>query len=111
VKKGAPDDTRVRQQAERCLVAACAHISLPIVRASDQETSLRVLRDVLPDCAMSGGDIIALREAARQLINAQPGAPRRQAMDQLRHACERHLALVVAERFDAWRAAHRGEVT
>jgi hypothetical protein len=109
--KGPPDDIQLRQQAERCLVAACTHIALPIVRASDQETSLRVLREVLPDCAMSGGEIIALREAALRLVNAQPGAARRQAMDWLRQACERHLAMVVAKRFAAWRAAHRGEVT
>ncbi|WP_420567860.1 hypothetical protein [Thalassovita sp.] len=91
--------------AERCLVAACAHLSMMTVRNENFPMWVSIIRDVLPDCEGCASAMAQLKAAADVLASAERGRPQDNAMTRLRWETERYFALAAAHRFEAWKQA------
>lgn len=89
--------------AERCLVAACAHLSMMTVRNENFEMWVSVIGDVMPDCEGGAPALGPLRGAAGALAFAERGRTQDNALSHLRRETERYFALAAAHRFEAWK--------
>ena len=91
--------------AERCLVAACAHLSMMTVRNENFPMWVSIIRDVLPDCERCASAMAQLKAVADVLVSAECGRPQDIAMTRLRWETERYFAVAAANRYEAWKQA------
>lgn len=94
--------SEVSARAERCLVAACAYLSMSGRCDVNQPLWVGVIRDVLPDCEGCGPAMIAMRVLANEMVRASPGRPRQAALIRLRHETAKYYSLAAAQRYEAW---------
>ncbi len=98
-----PAERRRTASAERCLVAACAHLSMMTVRNENFPMWVSTIRDVLPDCEGCASAMAQMKVAADQLVDAPRGRPQDNAMTRLRWEMERYFTLAAAHRFEEWK--------
>ena len=100
--------SNLNASAERCLVAACAHLSMMTVRDDNFPMWVSVIRDVLPDCEGCASAMAQLKAAAELLADATGGRPQDNSMTRLRWETERYFSMAAAHRFEAWKQAKSG---
>ena len=91
--------------ARRCLVAACTSLALDVFEGPNERMWLEVIGAVLPDCGQVPDELLALRNAARRLVDAAPGRPRQGAHVRLRTELRLYFGSLAGRSYDGWRGA------
>lgn len=94
--------SEISARAERCLVAACAYLSMSGQCDANHPLWFGVIRDVLPDCEGCGPAMIAMRVSADQMVRARSGRPRKDALIRLRYETAKYYSLAAAQRYEVW---------
>ncbi|MEP4195966.1 MAG: hypothetical protein ABJL99_10065 [Aliishimia sp.] len=93
----------VQKEAERTLVAVCAHVSLSTTRHENFAVWLDVLRDILVDCGQCSLILVPIRTSASVLMNAQSREDQDAALYRLMLDIRTYYTVVAASRVEHWR--------
>ena len=95
----------LKDPAERCLVAVCAHLAMTTVRDENFDLWQGVLRDVVANCKDCAPILTPLVIEAEALGYAEGYRAQRDAMARVRTEVAAYYRTAAAQSFDRWRMA------
>ena len=95
----------LRDPAQRCLVAVCAHLAMTTVRDENFRMWLEVLRDVVADCADGPAVLTPLLIEAEALAFAEGYSAHCHAMARVRREVAAYYRIAAADAHERWRQA------
>lgn len=98
--------TNIKREAESCLVAICAHLSMTVVQDENFPMWVECLRAVLPDCDECSLALADVRVSANLLVEQKSA----HSLTWLRRDVFEYYRLTAAKRFEALQEKHAESV-
>lgn len=95
--------SRIKQNAEGCLVAVSAQLAMTTVQNENYSMWLNIIRMVLRDCDDCPEAMVPLRVAAEDLVAARNGLAKRNAVSRLGYEIQTYFTKAGGSRFEAWK--------